>query len=310
MLSRRSFLNSTVGAGAGFALAAQSPQPAAAQGARKRVIVDSQVHVWKASTPERPWAPGARAQLPEPFGFERLHTMMDEAGVDRVVLIPPSWEGERNDYAAEAVAKYPDRFGVMGRVHLDDPKYKDMLPTWKQQRNMLGIRVAFNGAQGPWLTNGTADWLWPAAEKAGVPVMFLGGPMSHYAGIAEKHPQLQLIIDHMGLSVDTAKAGKRAEAIDASVSLAKYPNVSIKLSDPPAYSFEAYPFRDMTPFIKRCFDAFGPQRCYWGTDMTNSFDKATYRQRVTHFTEELPFLSEDDKDWLMGRAIMARLKWA
>jgi hypothetical protein len=65
----------------------------------------------------------------------------------------------------------------------------------------------------------------------------------------------------------------------------------------------------MLPFIKRCFDAFGPQRSYWGTDMTNSFDKATYRQRITHFTEELPFLTEDDKDWVMGRGIMTRLKW-
>ena len=65
----------------------------------------------------------------------------------------------------------------------------------------------------------------------------------------------------------------------------------------------------MTEHIKRCFDAFGPRRCYWGTDLTNSLAKATYRQRITHFTEELPFLSEDDKDWVMGKAIMARLNW-
>ena len=67
---------------------------------------------------------------------------------------------------------------------------------------------------------------------------------------------------------------------------------------------------DMTPVLKRVFDAFGPQRCYWGTDMTNSFAKATYRQRITHFTEELSFLTDSDKDWVMGRAILERLKWA
>ena len=44
--------------------------------------------------------------------------------------------------------------------------------------------------------------------------------------------------------------------------------------------------------------------------LTNSFAKATYRQRITHFTEELSFLSDSDKDWIMGRAILARLKWA
>jgi hypothetical protein len=66
----------------------------------------------------------------------------------------------------------------------------------------------------------------------------------------------------------------------------------------------------MTVHLKRLFDAYGPQRCHWGTDITNSLAKASYGQRITHFTEELSFLSESDKDWVMGRAILARLKWA
>jgi hypothetical protein len=81
------------------------------------------------------------------------------------------------------------------------------------------------------------------------------------------------------------------------------------LSSAPTYSQESYPFRDMKEPLHRCFDAFGPQRCYWGTDMTNSFAKASYRQRITHFTEELDFLSDDDKEWIMGRAILERLNW-
>ena len=76
----------------------------------------------------------------------------------------------------------------------------------------------------------------------------------------------------------------------------------------PIIRTKLYPYRDMTPqHPAACFDAFGPQRCYWGTDMTNSFAKATYRQRVTHFTETLPISSsEDDKDWVMGRALISR----
>jgi predicted TIM-barrel fold metal-dependent hydrolase len=84
----------------------------------------------------------------------------------------------------------------------------------------------------------------------------------------------------------------------------------VKLSGAVGNSLELYPFRDMTAYLQRLFDAFGPQRCYWGTDITNSFAAASYRQRVTHFTEELSFLSESDKDWVMGRSILARLKWA
>ena len=65
----------------------------------------------------------------------------------------------------------------------------------------------------------------------------------------------------------------------------------------------------LTDHIHRLFDAFGPQRSHWGTDVTNSFAKASYRERVTHFTETLDFLSEDDKDWVMGRSILQRLRW-
>ncbi len=309
MMSRRDFLNGTVGAG--LALATQGAHPAAAQSAPRRVIVDAQVHLWKASTPERPWVAGARPQLPEPFTIERLVPMMNEAGVDRVVIVPPTLEGPRLDYAQEAVARYPGRFAIMGRIALNDPATASRFPTWKKQSGVLGIRLNIAGEQAAWLTNGTADWFWPAAEKAGIPVMFLTTGQTHlFAPIAERHPQLTLIIDHMGVSSVAFKNNMMASAMDQSVALAKYPNVSVKLSASPLLSSEPYPFRDVAPYIRRLFDAYGPRRCHWGTDITNSLAKATYRQRITHFTEELSFLSEEDKDWIMGRALLARLGWA
>jgi predicted TIM-barrel fold metal-dependent hydrolase len=283
----------------------------AAQPARKRMIVDAQVHLWKAETPDWRWVPGRVPQLPEPFTMEKLVPMMDEAGVDRVVIVPPSWPGDRNDYALEAAKRYPGRFAVMGRIPLAKPESAALLPKWKEQPGMLGVRLTLHGPQSVLLQGGTADWFWPAAEKAGLPVMFLApGNIPKFVPIAERHPQLPLIIDHMNLTLDIAKSGTIKNAIDDVVALAKYPNVSVKLSSAPTYSFEPYPWRDMTEHLKRCFDAFGPRRCYWGTDITNAFAKSTYRQRITHFTEELSFLSEEDKDWVMGRAILARLAWA
>src|SRR5581483_3484174 len=293
-LTRRRFLTGT--AASGLALAA--PFPALAQPA-KRLIVDAQIHMWKANTPDRPWfAP--RAQLPEPMTIERVVPMIDEAGVDRVVIVPPTLEGMRVDYGQEAARRYPGRFATMGRIQLNDPNEAKRLPGWRAQPAVLGVRLNIAGDEAAWLTNGAADWFWPAAEKANVPVMFLTNGQTHLFGpIAEKHPNLTLIIDHMGISSAALKAGKLPETVAASAALAKYPNVSVKLSSAPLFSKEPYPWRDMTAHIKRLYDAYGPQRCHWGTDVTNSFAKASYKQRVTHFTEELPFLSESDKDWIM-----------
>jgi predicted TIM-barrel fold metal-dependent hydrolase len=86
------------------------------------MIVDSQVHLWKAETPDWPWVPGRVAQLPESFTIEKLVPLMDEAGVDRAVIVPPSWPGDRNDYGLEAVKRYPGRFAVMGRIPLEKPE--------------------------------------------------------------------------------------------------------------------------------------------------------------------------------------------
>ena len=277
---------------------------------KRRLIVDAHVHMWKAATPERPWVAGARPQLPEPFTIERIVPMMDEGGVDRVIIVPPTLDGDRIDYGQEAAQRYPGRFAIMGCVSLNDPTITRRFATWREQASVLGIRLNIRGEDAALLNDGSADWFWPAAEKAGIPVMFLTTGQTHlFARIAERHPRLVLIIDHMGVSSQAVKDRAVAEAVAEAAALAKYSNVSVKLSSAPHHSAEPYPYRDMTSHIRRLFDAYGPRRCYWGTDITNSFAKATYRQRITHFTEELDFLTEDDKDWIMGRGIVERLGW-
>jgi hypothetical protein len=97
------------------------------------LIADSQVHLWGADTPERRWPPGraADAQKPYPIGKEARLFQMDLAGVRRVVIVPPSWEGDRNDLALEAARAYPDRFAVMGRLSLGDPASPELVAGWR-----------------------------------------------------------------------------------------------------------------------------------------------------------------------------------
>jgi L-fuconolactonase len=306
MMSRRQFGASTLSAAVALASHKVNAQSA------KRTIVDAQVHLWKAESEDWKWVPGMKPQMPEPFTVEKLVPLMDQAGVSRVVVVPPSWPGDRNDYGLEVARRYPDRLAVMGRVALKNPQAAaTLLSKWREQPGMLGVRLTFLGATQTWLADGTADWFWPEAEKVEIPIMFLtDGQNAQLASVAERYPRLQLIADHMGIGGNTPKDGRIADAVSQTASLAKYPNVSVKLSAAPNYSSEAYPFRDFTPHIKRLFEAYGPKRCYWGSDMTNGYDKATYAQRITHFTEELPFLSEEDKDWVMGKSILARLRWA
>jgi predicted TIM-barrel fold metal-dependent hydrolase len=91
--------------------------------------------------------------------------------------------------------------------------------------------------------------------------------------------------------------------------LARCPNVCVKVSALPCFSSEPYPFRNLNEPLKRVIEAFGPRRCFWGTDLSRMLAHCTYRQGVTHFTEALDFLRADDLDWIMGRALCERLGW-
>jgi L-fuconolactonase len=107
-------------------------------------IVDAQVHIWGADTPERPWPTWRSAPHREqPFSKDDLLQEMNAAGVARVVIVPPSWEGDRNDLALEAARLHPDRFAVMGRP----PAAARSLRDWRDQPGMLGLRVTSNTAE-------------------------------------------------------------------------------------------------------------------------------------------------------------------
>jgi L-fuconolactonase len=274
------------------------------------MIIDAQVHIWAPETPEKPYATGNASEphRPLPLGHEELLTEMDGAGVNRCVLVPPTWEADRNDTSLEAARLHPDRFAVMGRLKIDAPESRALMATWKNQPHMLGIRMVFNrGRSRAWLDDGTTDWFWHAAERYDIPVMaFAPGAVPKLHAIAERHSGLRMIIDHMGLS--TALRGKPLDsAVDDLIKMARLPNVAVKVSALPCYVDEGYPFPTLHPLIRRVVDAFGAQRCFWGTDLSHL--PCSYQQAVTLFTEELDFLSTTDKEWIMGRAIAAWLNW-
>lgn len=273
------------------------------------LIVDAQVHIWGADTPERPWPAGHahRAHRPAPFSKDDLLAEMAAAGVDRAVIVPPSWEGDRNDLALAAAAAHPDKFVVMGRPPLDRPDLH-ALDHWCEQKGMVGIRVTTAGAGARALfTEPEGDWLWQAAERARLPAMVsIPGMLPELGRLAQRHPDVRFVIDHLALMRDGKDEAAFGDIANL-VALARHPNIAAKASALPRYSSEPYPYRRLHPFLKQVFDAFGPRRLFWGTDMTGI--PCTYREAVTLFTEELPWLQGGDLEWVMGRALREWLGW-
>ncbi len=163
---------------------------------------------------------------------------------------------------------------------------------WRKQPGMLGMRFTFHNEHNRhFLTDGTADWLWPAAEKAGIPLMVLvPGALDHLDRIAEQHPGLKLVIDHVGSAVrgkaprsGTSCRGLRAGQAPERGGEGLGHAVAVERALPVPRPARRHP---------AAVDAFGPQRTFWGTDLTRM--PCTYYECITLFTQHLPWLKGED----------------
>jgi predicted TIM-barrel fold metal-dependent hydrolase len=268
--------------------------------------IDAQIHLWGSGLPSNL----AHRQVTS-FTAEEVVPMMDEGGVDAAVIHPPGWDPGSHELAFAAVRNYPNRFAIMGSLPLDRPESRARIAQWRKQPGMLGLRYTFLADPARrWLHEGALDWLWAAAEEAGVPIAALAtDSLAELGQIAERHPGLRLTIDHLGGrgGTTTLKDAAAMTHMPRLLALAKYPNVAVKATGAPGYSSEPYPFRPMRTYLRQIYDAFGPNRMFWGTDITKM--PCSWRQCVTMFTEELPWLKGRDLELVMGEAICAWWGW-
>ena len=271
------------------------------------LIVDSQIHIWKNGkmSPHHRQAPN--------YSAEDALTEMAGAGVDCAVIHPPSAFGEPgNALAVEAVRSHPGRFCILGNFDLLSPDREKIVAHWRERPGMLGFRYTFNQPhEKSWWTDGSLDWFWKACEKENLRVGLLAsGPnIGAFGKIAERHPGLKMHIDHIGRG--GGRADKKDDAAYADLgnmlALAKLPNVAVKLSGAPSTSTQPYPYRNIHQYLQQIVEAFGPERCFWGTDITRM--PCSYRQCVTMFTEEMPWLKGRDLERVMGGAVVDWLGW-
>ncbi|MBU6424599.1 MAG: amidohydrolase [Chloroflexota bacterium] len=267
------------------------------------VVCDSQVHA-----PDRPSSVHVKG-----IDADELLRRMDEARVDRCVIVPLAAPlpdvSTNNDASLEIARRHPDRFAVMGRFDLTRPENVKLLAAWRSTPEMLGIRLSFaRGRHRELLERGELGWFWSGAERAGVPLMLLVPDLLPLAGeIARRHPALRIVIDHMGLTPYVVYDDVMP-ALPPLLDLARYPNVAVKASALPDSVRDAYPFRSLHEPLRAVVEAFGHRRVFWGSDLTRL--TVPYDECVGLFARELPFLSSEAREWILGRGVMEWIQWS
>jgi predicted TIM-barrel fold metal-dependent hydrolase len=275
-------------------------------------IIDSQVHVYERNHPGRPWH-GVLAGPPEATG-EQMVAELDAAGVDGAILVS-AYTMYRYDpsYALHVRSRYPDRFAIVRPVDPSDPAVADVIAAWKGTPGAVGVRMLLvrSGLATDPADPGLNRVLATAAAHS-LPVnLHIAGRLDQGIELIRRNPDTRIIVDHLGLVQPHAPpvpAEPWAE-LPKVLTLAKLDNVAIKISGACTLSREPYPFGDIWDPVCRMIDAFGIDRCLWGTDWTRAVAFLTFKQGVDAF-RATSRISDSDKAKLMGANTARLYGWA
>jgi predicted TIM-barrel fold metal-dependent hydrolase len=274
------------------------------------LTIDAQVHAYERNHPDRPWA-AVLAGPPEVTG-DQMVAAMDAAGVDGAILVSP-FTLYRYDpsYALEVYAKHPGRFALVKPVAPSDPAVAETVAEWAATPGTVGVRIMLNRDVSSDPADPGISRVLAAAAHHGLPVNLLAwGRLDQVRVLAARHPDTQLVLDHLGLQQPFAPpppAQPFAE-LPKVLALAALPNVAIKITGACTLSHEPFPYPDIWEPLARIFDAFGLDRCLWGTDWTRAVALLTYEQGVEAF-RVTDRLSDSDRAMLMGGTSSRIYNW-
>jgi predicted TIM-barrel fold metal-dependent hydrolase len=274
-------------------------------------IIDCQVHCYEANTPKRPWH--TVPNWPAHVTGDEMVAAMDEVGVDGAIFIS-AFSMYRYDasYAIEVQQKHPGRMAIVKPVDPDDPAVADVIAEWKRTPGTVGIRIMMTKEAGRDPADTGLDRIMKAAVKHDFPVNILcWGNVEAGAAVVDRHPDTRFIIDHLAIMQPRTPPAPAEPWADLPkvLELAKRKNTVIKVSGACTLSRQPYPFDDIWGPLARVFDAWGMERCLWGTDWTRAFAVVNYEQATRPFLDT-PRLSASDRAMLMGGACARAYRWS
>jgi predicted TIM-barrel fold metal-dependent hydrolase len=238
---------------------------------------------------------------------------MVAAGVDTALVVSP-WTlyGSDPSYAVEVYHAYPDRFRLITPIDPYSDDAGDRAATWAHTPGAVGIRLMAGVTSGFQAGDEEVGSVVSAAVERAFPVcVFSPQDLSIVDELARLYPDAQFVLDHLGLmpALTPPPPPDPFAGLNGVLALARYPNVAIKVTGLCTLSHAPFPFRDLWAPLGRVFEAFGIERCMWGTDWTRAVDFVSYAESVAAFRDDLT-LSADEREALMGGTARRVFGWA
>jgi len=295
-ITRRSFLRSA-------ALAALAQTGCSTLPRAHRDDIDAHVHVWSSDTHRYPLAPGfgLKDMAPRSFTPHDLFAQCRPNGVGRIVLIQMSFYHFDNRYLLDSIAYHPDVFRGVAIVDETRANLHDTMKSLKAQ-GIRGFRVYSEPEQvAAWPHSVGMKKLWTYAADMNLTLCLLTEPeaLPGVHRMCQAYPHTRVAIDHFARI--GMKSPIRRRNVDELCRLAECPHTYVKTSAFYALGAKKAPYTDLGPMIHRLRDAYGASRLMWGSDCPFQLqDGQTYGNSIALIRDRLPFLTVEDKHWMLG----------
>jgi L-fuconolactonase len=274
-------------------------------------IFDSQVHAYERNHPGRPWV--GTLHGPAEVTGDQMVAAMDAVGVDGAVLVSPfSMYRYDASYAIEVFPAHPSRFRLVKPVDPTDPGVADTIADWASAKGTVGIRIFLRDAVSTDPADPAINRVLATAAQHSLPVnVACTGRLDQARQLAARNPNTRMVIDHLGLPQphEPPPPAEPFADLPKLLAMAAHDNVAVKISGACTLAHEPFPYKDIWDPLVRIFDAFGFDRCMWGTDWTRAVGLLTYKQGVDAFriTDRL---SASDRATLMGDTLARIYNWS
>jgi predicted TIM-barrel fold metal-dependent hydrolase len=264
--------------------------------------IDAHVHVWTDDRKRYPRVPDERDYPPASFTPEDLFRHARPAGVQRVVLIQMSFYRYDNSYMVDSIRRYPG--GIFAGVGIVNSAAAGVADTMKKLsgQGVRGFRITPGGDPQNWLDTPGMRTMWETGAKLRLAMCPLIGAdaLPSVARMCTRFPDTPVVIDHL------ARIGADGTIRDSDVAalcgMAAHRNVHVKVSAFYALGQKRAPYKDLVPLIRRVFESFGPERLMWASDSPfQVLDGHRYQDSIALVREGLPFLTDQDREWLLGK---------
>lgn len=237
------------------------------------MVIDAHQHVWNLASARYDWIGPEVAFLDRDFELDEALPLMARAGVDATILVQAADNAEDTGNMLSVADRHPEVVGIVAWVPLDDPDAAaPMLELLRLDPRIVGIRNLIHDRPDPdWILRPEVDAGLGVLEAAGVPFDYVtsgAAALVHVPVISERHPQLRIVIDHLGKPPIGVGDDARRQWAGALAEAARNPLVSAKVSGLYRAHGAMYDWTPelLRPFVDDALELFGAERLMWGSD--------------------------------------------